>query len=542
MTGTAQTPVAALERLEAALEIVRRQCPHVPVLAIRWMHLKHPMHRVQMLLLREHLGITGECVEPADHGAGARRLQRWIRPLLLRRMGQCVVYALVLSYRLLMLRLRLRRPMVSFLRRRFEVVIKTCCFGPVHHADGQDFYFGDLQHRLAQRGLQTLLLCGDVRDGNWTAFARSHLALTPAARLPELVLLHPLAPFRLMAKQFMSSFRLLGLAATMADPLVRHICRLASQDCLAPDTAGAGLSFWIGKAAVETWRPRAFVSLYEGHAWEVCARWGAKAGDATCQTVGYQHTAIFPESLALIRPSNPTALRVVPDVVLGLGRGSLALMRSGHERARARLVQFGSFRYREAAGLRRPADRNRRVILVTPEGIASEVTALFEFAYACASRMPAYTFVLRCHPEVPREEALTLVSVDLTTLPNIHWSDQGGVEEEFARSSAVLYRGSSVVLYAVLHGLLPLYAHIPMSLDRDPLYWLGAWRKRCATPQEVADVLAWYEHAPMEHLEGEWESAAQAVSAYTGAVGEDQIDACVEAMGLKQSGAAPCDV
>ncbi|MBI3021820.1 MAG: hypothetical protein HYY59_07475 [Candidatus Omnitrophica bacterium] len=445
-----------------------------------------------------------------------------------------MIYAIYVSCRLVRLQIALRRQVRALRRQPFEVLIKTCCFEAERPADGSDFYFGDLQQRLVRRGVRTLLLSGNVRRGSWTAFGRAHLAAPPLARLPELALLSPLAPLRLMLAQVRAAIRLRRRVRETDDPLIKHITLLASHDCLAPDTTRAGLYCWVMKRAVQTWRPRAFVTLYEGHAWEACARWGVKAHDPSCQTVGYQHTAIFPESLSLTSPSKAPTDRLVPDTILALGQIPLDFMASGHADHHVRLVRFGSFRYRHA-NVDRPADRTRRVILVVPEGFASEVKVLFEFAVACAKRLPRYTFVLRCHPEVPMAVAVRLMPGALTSQPNIELSDRRLIEEDFARSSAVLYRGSSTVLYAVLHGLLPLYVHMPTLLDRDPLYRMPAWRRRCVSPDHLATQLAWHEQAPMERLEEEWARAVRYVTDYTGPVTDEQIDAWLTTVGLNGS-------
>jgi hypothetical protein len=294
------------------------------------------------------------------------------------------------------------------------------------------------------------------------------------------------------------------------------------------------------KTAVRRWRPRAFVTLYEGHAWETCARWGVKAADAACQTVGFQHTAVFPESLSLMAPPEATAVRLIPDVVLGSGQIPLEWMAPGHARAQARLVRFGSFRS-HGATVDRPADRGRRVVLVTPEGIASEVKALFEFAGACAVRLPHYTFVLRCHPEVPMAMVRRVVSMNLAAQPNIQLSDRHPIEEDFARSSAILYRGSSAAAYALLHGLLPVYVHVPGRYDQDPLYGLSAWRTRCGTPEELAEVLARHERSPMDRLEAAWQAAVRYLHDCIGPVTDERIDALIEAAGLGSPTMAPME-
>lgn len=523
---TGHAPTAAFERLESALEVVRRACPSLPVLAIRWMHVKHPLHVVQLRVLRDHLGISDETVDwPAP---GPRLSTRWIRPARVRRIGQCLVYALYLSVRLTGLRLLMQHRVSTLTRRPFDLVIRTFCFGPARSADGRDFYFGDLQDRLVRQGVRTLMLCGDIQRGSWTAFAKGQLDAGRLARAPELALLHPVAPFRLMIQQLRASGRLRRLAAATDDLLVKHISLLASRECLAPDTARTGLHFWIMRTAIRRWRPRAFLTLYEGHAWEVCSRWGVKAEDPSCCTVGYQHTAVFPESQSLMFPSSATAVRLAPDVVLSIGQAPLDLLAQAHARAQTRVIRFGSFRYHHT-DVHRPADPRRRVVLVTPEGLVPEVKVLFEFAHACATRLRDHVFILRCHPEVPMAAALRLVSVDLAKPPNIELSERR-IEEDLARSSALLYRGSTTVLSAVLHGLLPLYVHRPTMLDRDPLYRMEAWRRRVATPEDVVDQLHRHEQAPMERLEEEWAGAARYVADYTGPVGPEQIEAFLAAI------------
>ena len=523
------------ERLAKACRTVRRACPALPVTAIRWMHLKHPFHHVQEALLRGDGRLERTQQTPDVHAADLGRwaVKRGSRTVLVKRLGQSMVYALLLVWRLARLRARLRRDAAALQRRRFDVILKTCCFGPDRPLGDQDFYFGDLQQRLAQRRTQALLLCGDVRGGDWAAFARAHLSTGEHARLPELCLIHPLVPLRVLGQQWRACLRLRRLAARITDPLVKRVSLLASEDCLAPDTAWASLAFWIGRQAVQRWRPRAFATLYEGHAWELCARWGAKTADPSCLTIGYQHTAVFRESLALLAPAaEGKGVRTVPDVVLGLGQRPLDLMRPGHARHRTRLVRFGSFRFqpRPAAG---PAPVARRTVLVTPEGIASEMKILFTIAHACARRLPSYTFVLRCHPEVPMERALRLLDVELAREPNIVLSEGRRIEEDFARASALLYRGSSAVMYAILDGLLPIYVPVAGMRDRDPLFALEAWRERGAAPDEVAGILERAAQSPAEQRRAAWTEAARYVQAYTGPVDQEGIDAFLHELGTR---------
>jgi hypothetical protein len=503
-----------IQRLADALRMVRQRCPTLALLGIRWMHLKHPLHPVQETLIQSD---GHRNPEPADGWT-----QLWL-------VIRCLLYALSSSARLVWLQLVLRQDIVNLKRQAFALIAKTCCFGPGRLVEDSDFYYGDLQRRLHQRGLRMLLLCGDVLCGRWTTFAKGQVGAS-WPRLSELCLVHPLAPLGMMWNQLRTCRRLRGLAAQSQEPLTRRISRLASRECLTPETMMAGLGFWVGRTAVRLWRPRAFLTLYEGHAWESCMRWGVKEADPSCLTVGYQHTMVFRESLALLEPSTEGRVATVPDVVLCLGAVPRELMRRGHEPFRTRLIRFGSFRF-HATPVERPADPARRTVLVTPEGIPSEVEALFTFAYACARQLPSHTFILRCHPEVPMSRAIELVSVDLARQPNIILSDQR-IEEDFARASVLLYRGSSAALYAVLHGLLPVYVQMEGRRDRDPLYQLETWRRHCRTPESVEECLSRYERQTVQQLVEEWTRAVEYVGGCVEPVADDRLEAFLDAVGL----------
>jgi hypothetical protein len=402
--------------------------------------------------------------------------------------------------------------------------------------DGSDFYYGNLQQRLAECGVRMLVICGDASGGKWVRFAKGHLATSGLCRAPELGLVSPLAPLWMAGRQLLSCLRLRRRQGGLPHPLTRRISRLASLECLSQESALTGLLYWIAHAAVRTWRPHAFVTFYEGHAWEKCMWRGAKRADPACQTVGYQHAPIPREALSMLVPAELGPWST-PDVVLCQGEISRGLMRPGHARYRTRMVRFGSFRY-HAAGVDQPANPARRTVLVTPEGVISEVKALFSFVFVCAQRLPAYTFLLRCHPQVPMARALRLVSVDMTRQPNVILSDHGRIEDDFTCASVLLYQGTSAAIYAVAHGLLPIYLHREGAVDRDPLYLLEAWRRRCTSPDEFVTLLERHEQASPERLAGEWEQAIRYVNSSTGPVSQEGIREFLGSVGLDPDGDA----
>jgi hypothetical protein len=441
------------------------------------------------------------------------------------------LYAGYLSWRFMLLRILLRQEFAALTRQRFDLVAKTWCFGAQRPADGRDFYYGDLQQKLARRGIRMLLLCGDPMGVEWRAFGRGQVSTGPLCRLPELALVHPLRPVQTMLKQLLTSWRLCRLSSVTCDLLVRAISRRASLDCLSPRVTRECLLYWVGLAATRAWRPRTFLTLYEGHGWERCAWRGVKAAGVACQIAAYQHTVVFRESLTLTEPPVNGHADALPDLVLCLGQVPLDLLRNGHERYGVRMLQFGSFRSRGGVA-EHPVSPARRTVLVTPEGIASEVEILFSFAYACAQRMPSYTFILRSHPELPIARALQFAPPGLMRQHNVMISTHQSIEDDFARASVLMYRGSSTVMYAIMKGLLPLYVHVAGTLDTDSVYALEGWRKRCTTPEELAEIVEAYERMDDQQMEAEWRQAARYVAEYISPVSDEHLDTFVSVAGL----------
>ena len=504
----------ALQRLADALATVRRLRPELPALAVRWMHLKHPLHPIQQDLLQEP-------------GAGTAP---WRRPGFFYRLAQCVVYAVYLMGRLGILQLAFRREIARLRNQPFDLIARTLCFGTGRPADGSDFYYGDLQHRLARRGRRLLLLCADAQDGHAWTFARNHLATSGTCRLPELCLIPVTAPLGMMGRQLAASWRFLRLARRLDDPLERRIALAASVDCLAPDTAFTGLVYWAAKRAVGAWRPKAFLTFYEGQAWEHCARLGVLASGVPCQTVGYQHTVLLPIQLLAFDGAGDGLMTSRPDQVLCLGPQTAAMLGASHPRER--LLVFGTFRSIPAGQDHAPRPGQRTVLVVPESGLLAETKVLLHFATRAARALPDHRFIFRCHPIMPFEAVRLHLQEDPRACQNVEVSRAPSIGEDFARASVVLYRGSSSVLYAVLHGLKPVYVHDEALLDTDPLFGLTGWRATVSSVADLAETLRRYAATPAYAAAEEWRGAAAYVQAYTVPVDEASVERFLEAVGL----------
>lgn len=513
-----------LQRLSAALGAVRRShCTCLPVLALVWMHQKHPIHSVQQRLMGwEEAGAAGTVAG----GLHAQRGRLW-------HALECILYAVYLATVIVRLRWMLRREIQALKREGFAIVAKTWCFGAAKPAGDADFYYGNLQRRLAERRIPMALLCGDAKSNRgWRAFARAHVSTSIPWKLPELCLVPLMAPLAMALQQVATSWRLRRFGRRSSDPLLGRICAAAAEDCLSRHTTRSGLSYWIGKAATEAWRPRAFLTLYEGHGWERCMWLGAKTADPSCLTVGYQHTVLFRHSTALLRPPADEGPWATPDVVLSTGDRTKEMMRSGHQPHRTKFVTFGTFRRSPAASLPVRPFPERRTVLVVPEGLLPEAKLLFDAATRVAVRMPEHRFIFRCHPVLPFSEVRPYLDRDPDNVPNIAVSDVPSIDDDFSRSSVVLYRGSSVVLYAVLHGLKPVYLGHKEPGDVDPLFELSCWRERAGAPDELEGVLRRYAEAPAGTVVGEWQVASAYVEQYLTPVESGSVERMLGAVGL----------
>lgn len=527
-TNAARTTLASFERVADALYAVRRGCESIAVLAILWMHPKHPIHPVQEALMRADVEVGGS---GDDYRAGRTVTgTAGTAVRLVGRAGLCVLNAVRLSFRLLGLRWLLRRELRMLKRQRFDIVVKTWSFGPAQPADAPDFYYGDLQRRLGARGVRALLLCGNADNQEWRGFAKSRVSAWAPCRLPEMCLVHPLTPYVMVFEQLLAAVRLRRLAVRAGDFLVKRASRLASEDCLSRATTELGLFFWIGRNAAKIWRPRAFVSLYEGHGWEKCAWWGAKVADPSCKTVGYQHTVIFPQTISLRRPNVGGRAGLTPDIVLCLGDSTRRMIEAGHRPGRSQVITFGSFRRMVLDDVERLPRPQQRTVLVLPEGYLDQEEFLFGTAMRVAAVLPDHHFIFRCHPFLPFRHVRPLLEKPPEEFPNIEISDGESVVDDFARSSVVLYRGSSSALYAVLYGLKPIYLHDGQPHEVDALFELNGWRERATSIRGLTEILRRYAAAPRDRAAAEWRAAADYVEAYTAPVSDAAIDRFLDAL------------
>lgn len=476
------------DELSRHMDEVRRRCPRLAVLATSSVNPRNPVPA-------DHIAMLDE---PAGAPAPARLVRECLRLLAgaLRDTGIALAIRVLLGARV-----------ARILRLPARVVLKTWAFGPASAGEADDFYFGSLARDL---GPDAVLLCGDARQGRYLAFARAVLARPDVRAVPEWALVPIGAPSRCAAAQMRAALSLRGLARRAPEPGVALVAGHASLDVLRTATTRRLLAYHIARRTVAKARPRAYVALFEGQPWEVPAWLGAKAADPGCLAVGYQHTAITRHSTALTRP-DPRPGISLPEVVMCTGDRAREIIAPGG----AVTFSFGSYRRAPAAAAAVGAAPRpqRRTLLVVPEGNPAESVLLFGFAARAAPLLGSHRIVFRCHPLLPFDDVREFLEISVDALPNIEISTRP-IEEDLARASALLYRGSSSVLYGVLGGLKPLYLHDPSRADVDALYALPGWRERIGTVDDLCSALERYAGCPGADAEAQWRPARDWVDAY----------------------------
>lgn len=183
-----------------------------------------------------------------------------------------------------------------------------------------------------------------------------------------------------------------------------------------------------------------------------------------------------------------------------------------------------------------PPRPDLRTVLVIPEGIPIEYESLFGFALRAAAEFPDHRFIFRCHPVLPFEAIRPSLPVPPERFPNIEISERASLTADCARSSVALYRGSSAVLYAVLHGLKPFYLHDGRVPNADPLFALTQWRQTVTSLDEFRDGLARYAATPSAEAVEQWRSSADYATEYTRPMNDASLDQLLDAVGLRDGG------
>lgn len=496
------------EELTSAMLELRARFPNSALLGAS---IVHPRHSIPA----EHLKLLTELRDGAPFAVPSFSA-------ITAKAAVCFASAVVDTFVIVALRCRFHPGSA----RPADVVMKTWVPGSDALAKPADFYYGSLFDQLRDAGARPVLLAGDGRsdDGRLISklkslgliFGFAEAALVNGKYFPETLLVPVWGPLKAFVAQVRLSLKLRAWVASLDSGLSilkRLTCR-AILDVLRPYTTKNLMHGYSARAAVRRWRPKAVVTFYEGQPWEKVFWRAVKTADPAVTLIGYQHTVVMEHSFALTRPARLPGETPAPDVVLCTGSTTQKMMEPGHGDIGTRFSVFGS--YRRAAGGSAPLKPRPelKTILVLPEGILSEAIAIFDFAMELAQRLPDHKLLFRCHPVLPFGKVEPHLKMKAAALPNIEVSRNPKIETDYERASALLYRGSSAALYAVLAGLKPFCWRDPDAPNIDPLCGLTGWRIYVLDSAEAAREISTFS-AKGRGAAPEWEKAADFVDNYT---------------------------
>ena len=374
-----------------------------------------------------------------------------------------------------------------------DVLLISHLINVSHAGLADDFYFGKLPNELVKQGRNVVVVLMNHTGQSGTELATKWIGST----VPRVILSGTLGiggEITLHCQLKKEATRLRQFARREPLGLVRRVIERATEEAL---SGGAHTTLRMSRqieALVMQLQPKLIVVTHEGHAWERVSFAAARRAQPSVHCVGYQHAAVFRLQHALRRK---LANEYNPDNILTAGSVSKCQLENTPGLKGIPVSVLGSNRYFKGSvtNLDQKIESTEllnnsacRVCLVIPEGIPSECLVLFDFTLRCARAYPDMKFIWRMHPILPFE-SLKLQNGDLKDLPENITISQLTIEEDIARSSQVLYRGSTAIVQAVVAGLKPIYLELPDELSIDPLYEVAFGREIISIPEELQKII-----------------------------------------------------
>jgi hypothetical protein len=379
-----------------------------------------------------------------------------------------------------------------------------------------DFYYGELAHHAeTKKGLGTITALIDHTAGTKTKSERGAIEKGGQAKYLYRKTL-PFAKEVKIIRQCFSSFRTLNsMSRAEQDPDLKNVLKEASLQSIAPETFYTLRIYEMTNELIKRSKPSNIVLTWEGRAWERLAVYAARHAGSPVKCIGYQHTILLSSSHSIKRSLSKD---YDPDHILTLGEITAGVLKKGLPDVL--FSSYGSYRMTlNGGGQFKKSDSI--VCLVTPEGLEVESLYLFSMAVEVAKRMPEVQFIFRMHPVYPYK-MFSDKHPSFAALPsNCTISDKASVNDDLARCNFLLYRASSVALYAVINGLKPVYYNVANEMSIDSLYFIDSnWRSFIHTADDFAAVTGQYKKMQDAEKQEQYASALAACRQYVTAPDE----------------------
>lgn len=210
-------------------------------------------------------------------------------------------------------------------------------------------------------------------------------------------------------------------------------------------------------------KPRIVIFTYEGFSWERQCINTIKKIDPKIKCIGYQHTLITDYHRSIFKSFKGF---YNPDTIWGSHISSTKILKKKIKSKKIKIKYFGNLK---KLYLKTKKNASNNTFLILPEGIELDCVELFKFSLLCAKQFKDFKFIWRVHPVININKILKMLKTDKYFLPkNIFLSNQS-YSEDLAKSSFIIYRGSSAVINGVVNSLYPIYYNINKNKNFDPL-------------------------------------------------------------------------
>ena len=410
---------------------------------------------------------------------------------------------------------------------RVDVIIVTWLLNRDHLAKTSDFYFGEFQQLLLNRGLSSLLLMRNQSGYHSHELQQQTLRKGPNARLLLPDTQSPGAELGYLKQGLELRRYLRKHRFERYSEFEKRLFQKASEfSVLSPGQQNLRLHDQI-EIICRRFEPSIVITLYEGHAWERCVWHAARAANPETLCAGYQHTILRKHSHAIRRSLHPQRKGYDPNLILTLGSVTQKMLETSEQLPNVSKVIYGTHR-RFNSRIKFEEPKSTPTFLVLPEGVESESMYLFNLSLACASHLPDVRFIFRMHPVLPFDDVRPLLKGYPPETGNVEVSDNLDIKEDFARAGYILYRGSSTVMYAILAGLKPYYFERPHEMNFDPIFELTTWREQVRSAEELIRKFEADQKATPDLRFRQWKEALNYCDQYTQSVCESAIDQMME--------------
>lgn len=375
------------------------------------------------------------------------------------------------------------------LKENYDVLIVSHLVSSQQFSSDSDLYFGNLCSELEKNGYRVITAMVDHLPGSQRVLGMAHF---PSLK-PNHVILTTSMSFCLEFRNFCGvvkeSVGLLWKATTEPQIFDRAVTLMGALEVFG---SGARAALRLGDQVsylVSKFRPKVLLTTYEGHPWErlVIKRARMAYPDICCAT--YQHGNLFRLQHSLRRSLGK---EYDPDAIFCSGEVARLDLYSTLRIPDIPIFNLGSHRVSpvQHGYIRHDYSATRsQTCLVIPDGIASEIFRLFDFAINCALISNNVRYIFRLHPANSFQDLVKKNPSWRNLPPNVCLST-ASLEEDVGDSAWVLYRGSSAVISAVLGGANPIYLSNFDEMTIDPLYKLNDERLIVSQENQLVGIVS----------------------------------------------------